>query len=382
MVFPSRCAARSDITNAVLAWYDCHRRDLPWRVPPGERADPYKVWLSEIMLQQTTVAAVKPYFEAFLSLWPSVAHLSRASVDEVMRLWAGLGYYARARRLHACAKIVAENFAGKFPETEAALLNLPGVGPYTAAAIAAIAFGQHATAVDGNIARVVARLFGIETPLPAAMRCIRAKANELVARERPGDFTQAMMDLGATLCSPKNPSCEICPLQTFCLGWASGDPGTLPRKAPRRKRPIRYGAVFFIEREDGAVLVRTRPPNGLLGGMSEFPGTAWKLGFDSSKAAKRAPVEAVYRKLDQVVSHSFTHFALRLEVFVAEVPAGQRAPSGCRFATRCGLGKEALPSVMRKVIAAARQNDARGQWAAKRASARRQNHARGLFKAY
>jgi A/G-specific adenine glycosylase len=382
MVFPTRCAARSDITDTVLAWYDCHRRDLPWRARPGERADPYKVWLSEIMLQQTTVAAVKPYFEAFLSRWPSVAHLSRASVDEVMRLWAGLGYYARARRLHGCAKIVAENFAGKFPETEAALLKLPGVGPYTAAAITAIAFGQHATAVDGNIARVVARLFGIVTPLPAAMGCIKAKANQLVARERPGDFTQAMMDLGATLCSPKNPSCEICPLQNFCLGWASGDPGTLPRKAPRRKRPIRFGAVFFIEREDGAVLVRTRPPDGLLGGMSEFPGTAWKLEFDSSKAAKRAPAEAVYRKLDQVVSHTFTHFALRLEIFVAKVPARQRAPKDCRFVPRGGLDKEAFPSVMRKVLAAAHQNDGRERPAPNGAVARGQNRASGRFRAY
>src|SRR5262245_25311348 len=203
----SHCVPHTDITEALLAWYDCHRRDLPWRAPPGKRAEPYKVWLSEIMLQQTTVAAAKPFFEAFLSRWPSVAHLSRASGGEVMRQWAGLGYYSRARHLHASAKIVAQKFGGKFPETEAALLDLPGIGPYTAAAIAAIAFGQHATAVDGNIERVVARLFAIKSPLPAAKTRIKAKASQLVPRERPGDFTQAMMDLGATICAPKSPSC-------------------------------------------------------------------------------------------------------------------------------------------------------------------------------
>jgi A/G-specific adenine glycosylase len=353
----SRRIPHADITEALLAWYDRHRRDLAWRAPPGARADPYKVWLSEIMLQQTTVAAVRPYFAAFLSRWPSVAHLSQASGDEVMRHWAGLGYYSRARHLHACAKIVAQKFGGKFPETEAALLNLPGIGPYTAAAIVAIAFGRHATAVDGNIARVVARLFAIKTPLPAAKTPIKAKASQLVPRERPGDFTQAMMDLGATICAPKWPSCDICPLQSFCRGHALGDPGGLPRKAPRRKRPVRHGAIFFIERQDGAVLVRTRPPSGLLGGMAEFPGTAWETQFDASKAANHAPLVAVYRKLDRKVAHSFTHFVLRLEVFVAEVPDRQCAPEGCRFVPRHNLGTEAFPRVMRKVIEAVRLDD-------------------------
>jgi A/G-specific adenine glycosylase len=361
MAFDAHRDPHADITKALLAWHDRHRRDLPWRAPPGERADPYKVWLSEIMLQQTTVAAVKPCFEAFLSRWPSVSHLSQARGDEVLRQWAGLGYYSRARHLHACAKIVAEKFGGKFPETEAALLSLPGIGPYTAAAVAAIAFGQLATAVDGNIARVVARLFAIKTPLPAAKARIKAMASQLVSRNRPGDFTQAMMDLGAIICSPKNPACDICPLQNFCLGHASGDPKTLPRKAPRRKRLMRHGAVFLVRRADGAVLVRTRPPIGLLGGMTEFPGTGWELQFDAGEAMKHAPVEVTYRKLNQVVCHSFTHFALRLEIFVAEVPAGQCAPSGCRFVPCCILGTEALPSVMRKVIEAAQLDDLRGQ---------------------
>ncbi len=352
MALKLRCAACSGIAAAALAWYDGHRRELPWRAPPGARPDPYVVWLSEIMLQQTTVAAVKPYFAAFLARWPSVQHLARADIGEVMREWAGLGYYSRARHLHGCANIVAEEFGGEFPRTEAALLQLPGIGPYTAAAIAAIAFGEPAAAVDGNIARVIARLFAIGTPPPAAKARTKARASQLVPRERPGDFTQALMDLGATLCSPKNPSCDSCPLQSFCLGHASGDPAALPRKAPQRKKPVRHGAVFFIQREDGAVLVRTRPANGLLGGMTELPGTRWDLQFDASKAAKYAPVEATYRKLDQAVSHSFTHFALRLEIFMAEVPARQCAPENCRFVPRHGLAKEAFPSVMRKVLAA------------------------------
>jgi A/G-specific adenine glycosylase len=364
MAFQSHRDRRADIANALLAWYDCHRRDLPWRAPPGECTDPYKVWLSEIMLQQTTVAAVKPYFEAFLSRWPNVAHLSQASRDEVLRQWAGLGYYSRAHNLHACAKIVAEKLDGTFPVTETALLRLPGVGPYTAAAIAAIAFGQPAAAVDGNIERVVARLFAIKTPLPGAKTSIRAKARQLVPRDRPGDFTQAMMDLGAILCTPRNPCCNVCPLRNFCLGHASGDV-VLPRKAARPKRPIRQGAIFIVEREDGAVLVRSRPPKGLLGGMAEFPGTAWERHFDARAAIRHAPVEAVYRKLEHKVAHSFTHFALTLEIYVAEVPDRQRAPAGCRFVPRRELDREAFPSVMRKVIEAVRFDEARGQGSVK-----------------
>jgi A/G-specific adenine glycosylase len=352
MAFRLRCAPCSSIAAAALAWYDGHRRELPWRAPPGALPDPYLVWLSEIMLQQTTVAAVKPYFAVFLARWPSVQRLARADIGEVMQEWAGLGYYSRARHLHACAKIVAEEFGGEFPRTEAALLQLPGIGPYTAAAIAAIAFGEPAAAVDGNIARVVARLFAIGTPLPAAKARIKARASQLVPSDRPGDFTQGLMDLGATLCSPKNPSCNSCPLQSFCLAHASGDPAALPCKAPRRKKPVRHGAVFYIRRADDAVLVRTRPPSGLLGGMTELPGTGWELKFDASKAAKHAPVEAIYRKLDHAISHSFTHFALRLEIFMAEVPARQCAPENCRFVPRQGLAKEAFPSVMRKVLAA------------------------------
>ena len=272
------------IAAAVLAWYDRHRRDLPWRARPGEAADPYKVWLSEIMLQQTTVAAVKPYFAAFLSLWPNVGLLAEARSEEVMRAWAGLGYYSRARNLLACAKIVSNDFGGTFPATEAALRDLPGIGPYTAAAIAAIAFGQRAAAIDGNVIRVVARLCAIDTPLPAAQAAIKARAGGMVPVERPGDFAQAMMDLGATVCSPRSPSCDICPLRALCLGYASGIAESLPRKAPRPQRPTRRGAAFFVRRQDGAVLVRTRPSKGLLGGMVELPGTDWETDFDADSA--------------------------------------------------------------------------------------------------
>jgi A/G-specific adenine glycosylase len=355
MAFKPSLDARAGAAAALLAWYDRHRRDLPWRTLPGEPADPYKVWLSEIMLQQTTVTAVKPYFLGFLARWPKVGLLAQASGEEVMRAWAGLGYYSRARNLHACAKIVAGPLKGKFPDTEAALRDLPGIGPYTAAAVAAIAFGRPAAAIDSNAERVLARLCSISTPLPAGRSEIKATAAAMVPVERPGDFAQAMMDLGAMICSPKHPSCDICPLLKFCRGHASGCPESLPPKAPRRERPLRQGAAFFVRRGDGAVLVRTRPPRGLLGGMSEIPGTGWEIHFDAASVAGQAPVEASYRKLDKSVSHAFTHFALRLDIYVAEVATRRRAPTGYRFVSDRGLDKEAFPSVMRKVIEAVRQ---------------------------
>ncbi|PZR81784.1 MAG: A/G-specific adenine glycosylase [Hyphomicrobiales bacterium] len=357
--------ARAGAAASLLAWYDRHRRDLPWRALPGEPADPYKVWLSEIMLQQTTVAAVKPYFLGFLARWPNVGLLAQAGGEEVMRAWAGLGYYSRARNLHACAKIVAGPLKGKFPDTEAGLRCLPGIGPYTAAAIAAIAFGRPAAAIDGNAERVLARLYSIGTPLPAARSEIKTKAAAMVPPQRPGDFAQAMMDLGAMICAPKHPCCGICPLLEFCRGQASGCPESLPRKAPRRERPLRQGAAFFLRRQDGAVLVRTRPPERLLGGMTELPGTAWVIHFDAASAASQAPVEASYRKLDKSVSHAFTHFALRLDIYVADVPSKRRAPTGYRFVPECGLDKEAFPSVMRKIIEAVRLSPGFDKCAAK-----------------
>ncbi len=336
----------------LLAWYDRHARVLPWRAPPGARADPYAVWLSEIMLQQTTVAAVIPYFHGFMARWPDVEALAAAPVEEVMRRWAGLGYYARARNLHACARAVVERHGGRFPQEEAALRALPGLGPYTAAAVAAIAFGRRAVVVDGNVERVVARLFAIDAPAPAAKPLIRARAAALTPPERPGDHAQAMMDLGATICTPKNPACAICPLGPVCAG--RGDPLRFPVKAQKPARPLRRGAAFYILRADGAVLVRTRPQKGLLGGMTELPGTPWSADFDPAAARRLAPLKARYRRLDGFVTHGFTHFELRLTMYLAEVEAGAQAPEGCRWAPAGGLDAEALPSLMRKAIEAAR----------------------------
>jgi A/G-specific adenine glycosylase len=339
----------------VLDWYDRHRRALPWRATPGEKVDPYAVWLSEIMLQQTTITAVKPYFAAFLTRWPNVNVLAKAPLDEVMRQWAGLGYYSRARNLHACARVIAEDFAGAFPDDERALLKLPGLGPYTAAAIVAIAFGRRAVVVDGNVERVIARLHAIEAPLPAAKNLIWRKADEATPHYRPGDYAQAMMDIGSTICTPKQPACVICPLLANCAGRALGEPTRFPAKAQKPERPQRRGAAFFIARNDGAVLVRTRAPKGLLGSMTEIPGTPWSADFDESCAQWHAPVVAPFRKIDAAVDHAFTHFALRLSIYVAKVEDGRPAPGDCRWALPENLDKEALPSLMRKVIAAARR---------------------------
>ncbi|QAY95956.1 A/G-specific adenine glycosylase [Methylovirgula ligni] len=341
---------------ALLAWYDRQRRDLPWRAKPGETADPYLVWLSEIMLQQTTVTAVKPYFDAFRRRWPDVAALAAAPVEAVMQQWAGLGYYARARNLHACAKAVVVWYGGQFPATEAELRQLPGIGPYTAGAVAAIAFGRQAVAVDGNVERVIARLYAIDTPLPAAKPLIAAHARSLLDPERPGDFAQAMMDLGATICTPRRPLCGLCPLNTFCLAAARLSPEDWPRKAAKAARPARRGAAFFLRR-GAELLLRTRPPQGLLGGMSEFPGTEWSADYDPTNALRDAPLIADYHRLDVTVMHQFTHFILTLDIFVADGRRGTKPPQGCRWVS--DIEAEALPSVMRKVVAAVRSS---GWW--------------------
>jgi A/G-specific adenine glycosylase len=339
--------------SAVLAWYDRHRRDLPWRAPPGVSADPYLVWLSEIMLQQTTVAAVKPYFEAFRRRWPDAAALAAAPTEAVMQQWAGLGYYARARNLHACAKAVVAEYGGQFPATEAGLRQLPGIGPYTAAAIAAIAFGEPAVAVDGNIERVIARLHAIDTPLPAAKPLIKDHAAALLSRERPGDFTQALMDLGATICTPRRPVCNLCPLKAFCQAAVRLTPEEWPRKAAKPARPERRGAAFFLRRGDD-ILLRTRPSHGLLGGMTEVPGTPWAGDYNSADALREAPMMADYQLLDIRIAHQFTHFNLTLDIFVADVGRAAKAPQGCRWVK--DIDAEALPSIMRKIVAAVRSS--------------------------
>jgi A/G-specific adenine glycosylase len=349
----------------LLAWYDRHRRVLPWRAPPGARTDPYRVWLSEIMLQQTTVKAVAPYYARFLERWSEVRALAAAPLDDVLKAWAGLGYYARARNLHACARAVVERYGGEFPESEAELRTLPGVGAYTAAAIAAIAYGAPATPVDGNIERVVARLYAVATPLPVAKPEIARLARTLTPPQRAGDFAQAMMDLGATICTPKNPACALCPWNENCTACARGDAETFPHRIPKREGILRRGAAFVARRADGFLLVRTRPAKGLLGGMTEVPSTAWGHDFDEGTALDGAPRFApgktkrrtAWRKTIGVVRHVFTHFPLELSVYIAELPAATPAPSGARWIALAGLAGEALPSLMRKVVAHALPTD-------------------------
>jgi len=344
----------------LLAWYDRHARRLPWRIGPRDRAagtkpDPYRVWLSEIMLQQTNVTTVKPYYEAFLARWPSVAALAAAPVDEVMKAWAGLGYYSRARNLKACADRVAGDFAGRFPESAAALRALPGIGDYTAAAIAAIAFDEPAAVVDGNIERVLARVFRIETPLPAAKKEIRRLQSALTPERRAGDYAQAMMDLGATICTPKKPACSLCPWNDACAGHREGDAESFPRRGQKAVRPSRRGTAYVAVRSDGAVLLRKRPDRGLLGGMIEVPGSDWtSAAAAAAEGPDAAPYPAEWRRIAAPVEHVFTHFSLTLEIYTATFGAAVPAPAGHYWAEAADVPGEALPSVMRKAIEAAR----------------------------
>jgi A/G-specific adenine glycosylase len=345
-----------DVTHRparLLAWYDRHRRRLPWRAAAGERSDPYRVWLSEIMLQQTTVRAVGPYFEKFLARWPDVAALGRAALDDVLRMWAGLGYYSRARNLHACAVAVLRDHGGTFPDTEEGLRTLPGIGPYTAAAIAAIAFDRRTMPVDGNIERVVSRLFAVEEALPQAKPRIQELAATLLGETRAGDSAQALMDLGASICSPKKPACALCPFAEDCVARTRGDQETFPRKAPKKTGALRRGAAFVVTRGD-ELLVRSRPEKGLLGGMTEVPGSDWLAGQEDDAARAQAPklsgVSRWHRKAG-IVTHVFTHFPLELVVYTAQVPARTRAPDGMRFVPVATLADEALPNLMRKVVA-------------------------------
>ncbi len=335
----------------LLTWYDRHRRDLPWRARLGETPDPYRVWLSEIMLQQTTVAAVRPYFTAFLARFPTVEALATAPVEAVMQAWAGLGYYSRARNLHACAQAVVVTYGGRFPDSEAELRRLPGIGAYTAAAVAAIAFDRPTAAVDGNVERVVSRLFLLEEPLPGANRTIKALTESLLPEDRPGDFAQALMDLGATICTPTRPACALCPWMEPCRARAAGLQESFPRKQPKAEGALRRGAAFVAIREDDAILLRTRPPKGLLGGMAEPPMSAWAADYNFEGAMSDAPLDAEWRRLSGVVRHTFTHFPLELTVFLGTVAAGRPAPEAMRWTRRAALADEALPNIMKKVLA-------------------------------
>ena len=338
-----------DVT-ALLAWYDRHARDLPWRVSPADRArgirpDPYRVWLSEIMLQQTTVAAVRDYYARFTALWPDVASLAAAPLDAILREWAGLGYYARARNLHACAIAVVGEQGGVFPRTSAKLLELPGVGPYTAAAIAAICFDEAVAVVDGNVNRVLARYLALDVPVRDATETIRATVQAAVPA-RAGDFAQALMDLGAMTCAPRAVSCLVCPLQPGCLGTRL-EPLAYPVKAAKAARPTRYGHAFVMRDRAGDVYLRSRPPTGLLAKMTETPGSAWTA--DSRTVS--FPVPAEWTHHGQVV-HVFTHFRLELEVWSATIADPAVLEEGW-WADPRTLGGEALPTVFAKVLAMA-----------------------------
>ncbi len=337
----------------LLHWYDLHARILPWRARPDEAADPYRVWLSEIMLQQTTVQTVKAYFVAFTAKWPTVQSLAAAPVEDIMKMWAGLGYYSRARNLHACAQQVVASNNGVFPDDETTLRSLPGIGIYTAAAIRSIAYDKRAVVVDGNIERVIARLFQVEEALPAAKPVIRALTDDLTPPLRSGDFAQGMMDLGATVCTPRNPRCGICPFLGVCKAQKQGDPATYPRKLVKNSKPVRRGAAFIVRREDGALLVRTRPSKGLLGGMTEVPGSDWIIGAPVWLDPHGAPFAAHWQRTSRIVRHVFTHFQLELSVFRTSASIDAAAPAGMRWLPDQAIKGEAFPTLYRKVLAAA-----------------------------
>ncbi len=321
---PKKSPSPSQLAPRLLAWYDRNRRDLPWRRHGGDAApDPYGVWLSEIMLQQTTVATVAPYFLAFLKRWPDLPALAAAALDDVLHAWQGLGYYGRARNLHACAGVLVRDHGGVFPDHEAGLRELPGIGPYTAAAIAAIAFQRPAVVVDGNVERVMARFFRVIEPLPGARKELYARAAEMTpqtARGRPGDYAQAVMDLGATVCTPRHPACGVCPWMPDCAAHDAGEAEDLPRRTPRGARPLRRGIAFWVRDREGRVLLQKRPSRGLLGGMMEIPSTDWRerdWSLDEARAA--APFDADWAALPGRVRHGFTHFRLEITVLTGAV---------------------------------------------------------------
>jgi A/G-specific adenine glycosylase len=328
---------------------------LPWRVGPaerarGERPDPYRVWLSEVMLQQTTVKAVVPFFHRFVRRWPSVRDLAAAPEAEIMAAWAGLGYYSRARNLVACARAVAERPGARFPGTAAELARLPGIGAYTSAAIAALAFDESEAVVDGNVERVVTRLFAIEAAPPATKEIVRERLRPLVPGGQPGEFAEALMDLGATICTPTNPACGLCPLFGSCAARRLGRQLDFPVKASRRQRPTRYGIAYVARRADGAILLRRRPPKGLLGGMSEVPGGEWTT---RRPEATDPPFSAEWRPVPAPVVHGFTHFELCLSILTADLGQDAAAPPGHWWAPAGSLPDQALPNVMKKAIEAA-----------------------------
>jgi len=341
----------AELARAVLAWWDLRRRALPWRAPAGERAEPYRVWLSEILLQQTTAAGAAPYFEAFVRRWPNVQALAAAPLEDVMQTFAGLGYYTRARNLHACAREIAER-GGAFPRLEAELLELPGVGPYTAAAIAAIAFDEPAAPVDGNIARILSRLHAFDAPVVSNRPAIDRAARALTPQDRPGDFAQALMDIGATICRPRNPDCTRCPLQPGCAAARAPSPEAFPPRPEKKPRPVRAGAAFFARAPDGSFLARRRPPKGLLGATMELPGGEWSVGDVEDVGPDAAPFPALWRRLPGHLEHVFTHFTLRLALFGARV-SGAETPPGLAWIAPAALASSGFSGLMKKAAESA-----------------------------
>lgn len=339
-----------DLNQQLLEWYDIHARPMPWRTPPrdkqaGIKPDPYRVWLSEVMLQQTTVAAVTAYFNRFTARWPTVADLAAAEDGDVMGEWAGLGYYARARNLLKCARAVVADHGGAFPVDHAALLRLPGIGPYTAAAISSIAFDLRHVVVDGNVERVMARMYDIHTPLPAAKPELTALAEALTPKQRPGDYAQAVMDLGATICTPKSPACGICPWRDPCEARKVGTAPQLPKKTPKKAKPVRHGTAYIAQRADGAWLLERRPDKGLLGGMLGWPGSDW-IDTGEPHPTGTPPLAAQWSQIAGDVRHTFTHFHLILTVMKADVPADTTGT----FVQPSDFRPSDLPTVMRKAF--------------------------------
>lgn len=337
----------TQLSADLLQWYDYHKRVLPWR-SSSPHPDPYHVWLSEVMLQQTTVTVVKPYFEKFIQHYPTILSLSQAKLDEVLSLWAGLGYYSRARNLHACAQKIIEHHRGSFPQNRKDLLKLPGIGDYTAGAILSIAFGLKEIAIDGNVERVLSRLLNHTGLFPAARKDIELALSKFLPDDRAGDFLQALMDLGSSLCTPRRPACGLCPWREKCRGFRFGSPETLPRKAPKIKKEIRKGALFIAERADGALLLENRPLHGLLGGMAQFPGSLWTPDYNLSRAMLDAPIDARWKKQENSIKHIFSHFRLELTIYYAKLPVSTEPPEGMRFTSLERIDKEPLPSVMKK----------------------------------
>jgi len=338
------------MSEDLLAWYDVHAREMPWRTGPAERAggfrpDPYKVWLSEVMLQQTTVAAVREYFLRFTSRWPTVLDLAAAQDAEVMSEWAGLGYYARARNLLKCARAVANDFGGSFPDSYDGLLKLPGIGPYTAAAMASIAFDRPETVLDGNVERVMARIHDIHQPLPGVKSVLKDRAAELTPLQRSGDYAQAVMDLGATICTPRNPACGNCPWRDPCAARVAGTAAELPKKTPKKPKPTRKGIVYLAKSAVGTWLLERRPDKGLLGGMLGWPGSEW-----NDAPVPNPPFGADWQNLGGEVRHTFTHFHLILQVMTAELPEGFNPTAEQELIPRQEFRPSSLPTVMRKAF--------------------------------